>query len=198
MLLLEYPFLRSMTDIFPITELLLWISTRHCFLVVTRRPHGLISWFGRDVRCYEFLAAQAWIPSKALVQLHRCDLGKKFWALNHWKASDHYVVRSWLQFCSQADLGKSDNHGSRPGRKCTDALLEKLLIYEHACLTRTSLITVDNDAKSCYDRFIKTLAMTACMAVGLPFAAAIMHNITHHSMKHRINLVMVCFQPILE
>ena len=80
----------------------------------------------------------------------------------------------------------SDNHGSRPGRKCTDALLEKLLIYEHARLTRTSLITVDNDAKSCYDRIIKTLAMTACIAVGLPLAAAIMHNLTHHNMKHRI------------
>jgi ribonuclease HI len=80
----------------------------------------------------------------------------------------------------------SDNHGSRPGRKCTDALLEKLLIYENARLTRTSLITVDNDAKSCYDRIIKTLAMTACMAVGLPLAAAMMHNLTHHSMKHRI------------
>jgi hypothetical protein len=65
-------------------------------------------------------------------------------------------------------------------------LLEKLLIYEHARLTRTSLITVDNDAKSCYDRIIKTLAMTACMAVGLPLAAAIMHNLTHHSMKHRM------------
>ena len=80
----------------------------------------------------------------------------------------------------------SENHGSRPGRKCTDALLEKLLIYEHARLTRTSLITVDNDAKSCYDRIIKSLAMIACMAVGLPLAAAMMHNLTHHLMKHRI------------
>jgi hypothetical protein len=43
-----------------------------------------------------------------------------------------------------------------------------------------------NDAKSCYDRIIKTLAMIACMAVGLPLAAAIMHNITHNSMHHRI------------
>jgi hypothetical protein len=48
----------------------------------------------------------------------------------------------------------TENHGSRPVRKCTDALLEKLLLYEHARLTRTSLITVDNDAKSCYDRII--------------------------------------------
>jgi hypothetical protein len=80
----------------------------------------------------------------------------------------------------------SDNHGSRPGRRCTDTLLEKLMIYEHVRLTRTSLITVANDAKSCYDRIIKALAKTACMVVGLPLAAAMMHNLTHHSMKHCI------------
>jgi hypothetical protein len=28
--------------------------------------------------------------------------------------------------------------------------------------------------------------MTSCVAVGLPLATAIMHNLTHHSMKHRI------------
>jgi hypothetical protein len=68
---------------------------------------------------------------------------------------------------SHGALG-NDNHESRPGRQATDALLEKLLIYDHARLARTLLITVDNDANSCYDRIIKTLAMLACMSVGLP------------------------------
>jgi hypothetical protein len=73
--------------------------------------------------------------------------------------------------------------------------MEKLLIYEFARLTRTSLITVDNVAKSCYDGIIKTLAMIACMAVGLPLAAAIMHNITHkNSMQHRIKSPHGLFQ----
>jgi hypothetical protein len=84
---------------------------------------------------------------------------------------------------SHGALG-NDNHGSRP--QATDALLEKLLVYEHARLTRTSLITVDNDAKSCYDRIIKTLAMAACMSAGLPLAAATMQNLTHDNMRHRI------------
>ena len=82
-------------------------------------------------------------------------------------------------------LGKS-NHGSRKGRQTTDAQLEKLLLYETTRLTRTSLVTVDNDAKSCYDRILKPLSMTACIAVGLPLCAAIMHNTTHHRMVHRI------------
>jgi hypothetical protein len=64
-------------------------------------------------------------------------------------------------------LGTS-NHGSRPGQQCADALMEKLLVCEFARLTRTLVITVDNDAKSCYDWIIKTLSMVACIAVGLP------------------------------
>ena len=87
----------------------------------------------------------------------------------------------------------SENHGSRPGRQVQDALLEKTLMYEHARLTRTSLITVDNDAKSCYDRIIKGLALLACMATGLPQEAAAMHNTVHdemtHSMKTRHGLL---------
>jgi hypothetical protein len=58
-----------------------------------------------------------------------------------------------------------------------------LFLYEYACLTRTSLVTVDNDAKSCYDRIIKSLAMIACIGVGLPLLAAAMHNKTHHRME---------------
>ena len=64
--------------------------------------------------------------------------------------------------------------------------MEKLLVYEFARLSRTSVITVDNDAKSCYDRIIKMLAMTACMAFGLPLLTAVMHNRTHHGMVHKI------------
>ena len=48
------------------------------------------------------------------------------------------------------------------------------MLYEYARLTRTLLITVNNDAKSCYDRIIKLLAMIACIAMGLPLMAAAM------------------------
>ena len=78
------------------------------------------------------------------------------------------------------------NHGGRPGRQVHDALLEKTLMFEHARLTRTSLITVDNDAKSCYDRIIKAMALLACMAIGLPAEAAAMHNKSHDEMTHNI------------
>jgi hypothetical protein len=79
-----------------------------------------------------------------------------------------------------------ENKGSRSGPQTSDALLEKLLVYEYARLTRTSLVTVDNDAKLCYDQIIKSLAMIACIAVGLPLLAAVMHNKTHHGMQQSI------------
>jgi len=78
------------------------------------------------------------------------------------------------------------NHGGRPGRQVHDALLEKTLMFEHARLTRTSLITVDNDAKSCYDRIIKAMALLACMSIGMPAEAAAMHNKVHDEMTHNI------------
>ena len=87
------------------------------------------------------------------------------------------------------------NHGSRPGRQVQDALLEKTLMYEHARLTRTSLITVDNDAKSCYDRIIKGLALLSCIAIGLPREAAIMHNKVHDGMQHKLRTRQGLLRP---
>jgi len=46
------------------------------------------------------------------------------------------------------------------------------------------MITVDNDARSCYDRIIKCLAMLTCISIGLPLLAATAHNKTHNGMRH--------------
>ena len=87
------------------------------------------------------------------------------------------------------------NHGSRAGRQTHNALLQKLLLYEQARLSRSSLITVDNDAKSCYDRIIKTLGLLACICFGLPILAAKMHNDTHDAMQHSIRSRHGLFRP---
>jgi hypothetical protein len=53
---------------------------------------------------------------------------------------------------------------------------------------------VDNEIKSCYNRIIKmTLAMKACMVVGLPLMAAMMHSKTNHGMVHR--MILILLQP---
>jgi hypothetical protein len=132
--------------------------------------------------CSRIVAILEKIPGRPIIG--------KFWIIMLYEVDFNFVLKLiWGKRLvrhaeSHLALG-SENHGSRPGLQCTDTLLEKLPIYEFAHLTRTSLITVDkNDVKLCYGRIIKTLAMIACMAVGLPLA--VMHNITHNSMQHRI------------
>jgi ribonuclease HI len=125
----------------------------------------------------EKIPGQPIIEKLRIIMLYEADFNfalKLVWGKRLIRNAEFYKI-----------LGTS-NHGSRPGRQCVDALMEKMLVYEFARLSRTSLVTVDNDAKSCYDRIIKSLAMTACIAVGLPLMAAIMHNKTHHGMVHQI------------
>jgi hypothetical protein len=57
--------------------------------------------------------------------------------------------------------------------QANDAALEKTLVFEYARVTRTSKITINNDAKLCYDRRIRVFSITACMSVGLPTPARV-------------------------
>jgi Reverse transcriptase (RNA-dependent DNA polymerase) len=58
--------------------------------------------------------------------------------------------------------------GSRPGKKAIDVVLQKELKYLYARLTRTMLGTIDNDAKSCYDRIMCNLSMCVSQYYGVP------------------------------
>ena len=49
--------------------------------------------------------------------------------------------------------------GSRKNKQCIDVVLLKVFTYELSRYTRTSLITFDNDAKSCYDRIVMCFAL---------------------------------------
>jgi Reverse transcriptase (RNA-dependent DNA polymerase) len=58
--------------------------------------------------------------------------------------------------------------GSRPGRKAIDVVIQKELKYLYARLTKTVLGTIDNDAKSCYDRIMCNLSMCVSQYYGVP------------------------------
>jgi hypothetical protein len=49
--------------------------------------------------------------------------------------------------------------GSRPGCRAIDVALHKEMKYNYATLTRTPLASIDNDAKSCFDRILCNVAM---------------------------------------
>ena len=61
--------------------------------------------------------------------------------------------------------------GGRPGRKAIDVVVYKENKYLYSRLTRTALATLDNDAKSCYDRIICNLAMLVSRYHGMPLHA---------------------------
>jgi Reverse transcriptase (RNA-dependent DNA polymerase) len=58
--------------------------------------------------------------------------------------------------------------GSRPGRKSIDVILQKELKYLYSRLTKTALGTIDNDAKSCYDRIMCNVAMCVSKYYSMP------------------------------
>jgi hypothetical protein len=57
--------------------------------------------------------------------------------------------------------------GSRPGCRAIDVAIQKEMKYNYAKLTRTPLITVDNDAKSCFDRILCNVAMLVSQYYGI-------------------------------
>ena len=61
--------------------------------------------------------------------------------------------------------------GSRPGRRAIGLAVFKEQKYLYARLTRTALLTMDNNAKACYDRIICNLAMLISQYFGMPAKA---------------------------
>ena len=71
--------------------------------------------------------------------------------------------------------------GSCPGRRAIDTVTYKEQKYLYARLTRTPIATMDNDAKSCYDRILCNLAMLVSQYHGMPKNACAMQAAT---LKH--------------
>jgi hypothetical protein len=57
--------------------------------------------------------------------------------------------------------------GSRPDHRSIDVALHKEMKYNYAILTRTPLATIDNDAKSCFDRILCNVAMMVSKYFGV-------------------------------
>lgn len=93
------------------------------------------------------------------IHLYEADydlLLKILWARRLvWNAHDNQCIND-----SQA--------GSRPGCNSIDIVILKEMKYLYLRLTKTGLATMDNDAKSCYDRIICNLAMIISRFYGMP------------------------------
>ena len=73
---------------------------------------------------------------------------------------------------------------SRPGMNAIDVVIQKDQTYTYSRLTKTNLATMDNDAKSCYDRIIVNLAMITSQYFGVSKETAAVQAKTLHKMQY--------------
>jgi len=112
-----------------------------------------------------------------VIHLYEADFNwllKQFWA----KRMLHYGEAKQV-------LGE-EQHGSRSTRMANDAVLLKLMSYDLSRVLKSNLATMDNDAKSCYDRIIIALGMLASRRLGMPASVARVHAETLRNMLHKI------------
>ena len=80
--------------------------------------------------------------------------------------------------------------GSRPGKRAIDLVIFKEHKYLYSRLSRTPLLTMDNDAKACYDRIICNLAMMISQYFGMPAEACSMHAKTIKNMEFHLKTAL--------
>ena len=84
----------------------------------------------------------------------------------------------------------SGQAGSRPGCNAIDIVIMKEMKYLYSNITRTGLATMDNDAKSCFDRIICNLAMMISRFFGMTKRACKMHGMTLKKMRYRLRTAL--------
>jgi hypothetical protein len=80
--------------------------------------------------------------------------------------------------------------GSRPGRNAIDVIIQKEMKYLFSRLTKTNIATMDNDAKSCYDRIICNLAMIISQYFGISKNTASVQAKTLKYMQYRLRTAL--------
>lgn len=76
--------------------------------------------------------------------------------------------------------------GSRPGHQCINVVISKEMKYLYARITHTSMARMDNDAKSCYDRIVISLANLISQKFRMPHNASKTLGETLRGMQFRL------------
>jgi len=95
----------------------------------------------------------------------------------------------WRELLKAADAMGTVNvnqHGARPGCEAASLALCEEFRTDISYSSRRSLISVDNDAASCFDRMLPSLVSLNTRAYGLPCELAKLHGATLFAMKYHL------------
>lgn len=149
----------------------------HIALAATLSGNTLTRWSNSSTMMIEKIPGQPRIHKLRVIHIFEADFNlmlKLLWARRLvWHAHKNNALHE-----SQA--------GSRPDHRCIDVVLRKTMNYLYSTLTRTPLITIDNDAKACYDRIICNVAMLVSKYFGMTKEACQFHAKTLQQMKFKI------------
>jgi hypothetical protein len=77
-------------------------------------------------------------------------------------------------------------HGSRPGKLCVSAVLNKQLAFEITRYSKKTAAFIENDAIGCYDRLINPLLLLQLRRLGAPVTSTASLHSTWSGTNHRI------------
>jgi hypothetical protein len=88
------------------------------------------------------------------------------------------------------NLLNKGQYGSMPGCRAIEVAINKEMKYNYAKLTRTELLTIDNDAKSCFDRILCNVAMLISLYFGISIKMCTLQATTLKETIFRIRTAM--------
>jgi hypothetical protein len=132
----------------------------HMLCATIKSGHPMRRWLNSHTSMIQKVSGCSRLDRLRVIHIYEADYNlflKLFWG------------RRLVYSSESNELINEGQYGSRPGKSCGEQVLKKILVYEYASVTRSQFATMDNDAKSCFDRIICLFATLISMFYGLAY-----------------------------
>lgn len=103
-----------------------------------------------------------------------------------WNFNNKVLGKTTLEHAEKHNLLPKEQYGSRKGKSSIEHVLNKRLVYDILRQSRRPGLLCSNDAKSCFDRVVHSVAMLAYKRLGIPEPPVECMLKTIQVMKHHI------------
>ena len=107
------------------------------------------------------------------------------------------VWREAIQHAQQLGEINQGQYGGYPGRDCTSVTYFEELRRDISVLTRTAYSNFDNDAASCYDRILMSIASLSRRKYGVHRKVVYVHAATLKKAEYKLKLSSTASNAIL-